>query len=164
MRVRHQTHPLLSADAWHKSEIYAVGGWYVKNHYSHCENWIKRPRKFSLSNFSLHTCSRIITYMYRKALIYQKSKPFVAEKAFVCFSNRKALANLSQPSDLRSILTWIRYKTICFDSIQLTVPLFIEGRARRAEGVPNEVRSVNNTDLFTTRYACNAPALWAPPL
>ena len=58
---------------------------------------------------------------------------------------------------LPPILTWVRYKTICFDGIQLTVPLFIEGRARRAEGVPNEVRSVN-TDIFTTRYACNAPA------
>ena len=29
---------------------------------------------------------------------------------------------------------------------------------RPANTFPNEVRSVNNTDLFTTRYACNAPA------
>ena len=35
---------------------------------------------------------------------------------------------------------------------------------RPANTFLNEVRSVNNTDLFTTRYACNAPALWAPPL
>ena len=47
-----------------------------------------------------------------------------------------------------------------FDGIQLTVPLFIEGRARRAEGVPNEVRST----IITTRYAYNAPASPRHPL
>ena len=44
-------------------------------------------------------------------------------------------------------------------SKQQTVPLFIEGRAHRAEGVPNEVRSKN-----TTRSACNAPVASRLPL
>ena len=35
---------------------------------------------------------------------------------------------------------------------------------RPANTFPNEVRSVNNTDLFTTRYACNAPTSSRHPL